>query len=130
MVEMSGGMEARVREMEADDGGGFRGGGGCGGSFGGGGGAWWRVKNGSKVADGYVNHESQKIPKEDWKERSMISTSGEVRARILFVLSSSNKERLLRIIDLMIQKNKRMKQKGLKSGRWNSTKDEDSGRSP
>nr|GEX55813.1 protein kinase and PP2C-like domain-containing protein [Tanacetum cinerariifolium] len=33
MVEMSGGMAARVREMEVDDGGGFRGGGG----------AWWRV---------------------------------------------------------------------------------------
>nr|GEZ83648.1 hypothetical protein [Tanacetum cinerariifolium] len=33
VVEMSGGMAARVREMEADDGGGFRGGGG----------AWWRV---------------------------------------------------------------------------------------
>nr|GFA32541.1 hypothetical protein [Tanacetum cinerariifolium] len=39
MVEMSGGMAARVREMEADDGGGFRGGGGCGGGFEGGGGA-------------------------------------------------------------------------------------------
>nr|GFB96450.1 hypothetical protein [Tanacetum cinerariifolium] len=25
-------------------------------------------RDGSKVTDGYVNHESQKIPKEDWKE--------------------------------------------------------------
>nr|GFA61814.1 hypothetical protein [Tanacetum cinerariifolium] len=40
IVEMSGGMTARVREMEADNGGGFRGGGDCGGGFGGGGGAW------------------------------------------------------------------------------------------
>ncbi|GJZ17450.1 hypothetical protein Tco_0553573 [Tanacetum coccineum] len=45
--------------------------------------------------------------------RSMISTSGEVRARTLFILSSSNRRRLLGIIDLMRQKNKRMKQKGL-----------------
>ena len=44
----------------------------------------------------------------------MISTSGEVRARTLFVLSSLNRGRLLGIIDLMRQKNKRMKQKGLK----------------
>nr|GFB19978.1 hypothetical protein [Tanacetum cinerariifolium] len=43
MVEMSGGMAARVREMEADDGGSFRGSGGCGGGFGGGGDAWWQV---------------------------------------------------------------------------------------
>ncbi|GJZ82033.1 hypothetical protein Tco_0647027 [Tanacetum coccineum] len=43
----------------------------------------------------------------------MISTSGEVRARTLFVLSSSNRGRLLGIIDLMRQKNKRMKQEGL-----------------
>nr|GEU94210.1 reverse transcriptase domain-containing protein [Tanacetum cinerariifolium] len=42
MVEMSGGMAARVREMEADDGGGFRGGGGCGGGFGSGGSVWIR----------------------------------------------------------------------------------------
>ncbi|GJR77552.1 hypothetical protein Tco_0089917 [Tanacetum coccineum] len=42
-----------------------------------------------------------------------ISTSGEVRARTLFVLSSSNRGRLLGIIDLMRQKNKRMKQEGL-----------------
>ncbi|GJR96851.1 hypothetical protein Tco_0269025 [Tanacetum coccineum] len=35
----------------------------------------------------------------------------EVRARTLFVLSSSNRGRLLGIIDLMRQKNKRMKQK-------------------
>nr|GEU72450.1 hypothetical protein [Tanacetum cinerariifolium] len=42
-MEMSGGMAARVREMEADDGGGFRGVDGCGGGFGGDGGAWWRV---------------------------------------------------------------------------------------
>ncbi|GKA75586.1 hypothetical protein Tco_0781964 [Tanacetum coccineum] len=37
----------------------------------------------------------------------------EVRARTLFVLSSSNRGRLLGIIDLMRQKNKRMKQEGL-----------------
>ncbi|GKC86544.1 hypothetical protein Tco_1147193 [Tanacetum coccineum] len=37
----------------------------------------------------------------------------EVRARTLFVLSSSNRGRLLGIIDLMRQKNKRMKQNGL-----------------
>ncbi|GJS18615.1 hypothetical protein Tco_0413087 [Tanacetum coccineum] len=43
----------------------------------------------------------------------MISTSGEVRARTLFVLSSSNRGRLLGFIDLMRQKNKRMKQEGL-----------------
>ncbi|GJY67431.1 hypothetical protein Tco_0469669 [Tanacetum coccineum] len=35
----------------------------------------------------------------------------EVRTRTLFVLSSSNRGRLLGIIDLMRQKNKRMKQK-------------------
>ncbi|GJU69829.1 hypothetical protein Tco_1256088 [Tanacetum coccineum] len=38
---------------------------------------------------------------------------GEVRARTLFVLSSSNRGRLLGFIDLMRQKNKRMKQEGL-----------------
>nr|GEW28581.1 hypothetical protein [Tanacetum cinerariifolium] len=38
---------------------------------------------------------------------------GEVRARTLFVLSSSNRGRLLIIINLMRQKNKRMKQKRL-----------------
>ncbi|GJX74697.1 hypothetical protein Tco_0313292 [Tanacetum coccineum] len=43
----------------------------------------------------------------------MISTSGEVRARTLFVLSSSNRGRLLGFIDLMRQKNKIMKQAGL-----------------
>ncbi|GJU97546.1 hypothetical protein Tco_1326817, partial [Tanacetum coccineum] len=37
----------------------------------------------------------------------------EVRARTLFVLSSSNRGRLLGNIDLMRQKNKRMKQEGL-----------------
>nr|GEX37767.1 copia protein [Tanacetum cinerariifolium] len=29
-------------------------------------------RNGSKVTDGYVNHESQKIPKEDWKEEARL----------------------------------------------------------
>ncbi|GJW27714.1 hypothetical protein Tco_0044589 [Tanacetum coccineum] len=43
----------------------------------------------------------------------MILTSVEVRARTLFVLSSSNRGRLLGFIDLMRQKNKRMKQEGL-----------------
>ncbi|GJY03636.1 hypothetical protein Tco_0369576 [Tanacetum coccineum] len=43
----------------------------------------------------------------------MISTSGEVHARTLFVLSSSNRGRLLGFIDLMRQKNKRMQQEGL-----------------
>ncbi|GJW26386.1 hypothetical protein Tco_0040197 [Tanacetum coccineum] len=46
-------------------------------------------------------------------KRSKISTSREVRARTLFVLSSSNRGRLLGFIDLMRQKNKRMKQEGL-----------------
>ncbi|GJU58803.1 hypothetical protein Tco_1236569 [Tanacetum coccineum] len=36
---------------------------------------------------------------------------GEVRTRTLFVLSSSNRGRLLGITDLMIQKSNRMKQK-------------------
>ncbi|GJR74281.1 putative reverse transcriptase domain-containing protein [Tanacetum coccineum] len=39
------------------------------------------------------------------------STSGEVRTRTLFILSSSNRGRLLGITDLMIQKSNRMKQK-------------------
>ncbi|GJU29533.1 hypothetical protein Tco_1173122 [Tanacetum coccineum] len=47
------------------------------------------------------------------KEILLVSTIGEVRARTLFVLSSSNRGRLLGIIDLMRQKNKRMKQEGL-----------------
>ena len=58
-----------------------------------------------------------------------ISTSGEalglydeVRTRIVFVLSSSNRGRLLGIIDLMKQKNKRMKQEGAKLSIWNSTR--------
>ncbi|GKD52992.1 hypothetical protein Tco_1286379 [Tanacetum coccineum] len=41
------------------------------------------------------------------------SSKGEVHARTLFVLSSSNRGRLLGFIDLMRQKNKRMKQEGL-----------------
>ncbi|GJX46750.1 hypothetical protein Tco_0271940 [Tanacetum coccineum] len=44
----------------------------------------------------------------------------EVRARTLFVLSSSNRGRLLGIIDLMRQKNKRMKQEGLND--WEVTR--------
>ncbi|GJR83311.1 hypothetical protein Tco_0154096 [Tanacetum coccineum] len=62
-----------------------------------------------------------KVSHEDANLKEMITSQlqgklrlyDEVRARTLFVLSSSNRGRLLGIIDLMRQKNKRMKQEGL-----------------
>ncbi|GKB78024.1 hypothetical protein Tco_0944919 [Tanacetum coccineum] len=65
---------------------------------------------------------------EDFVKREMITSQlqgklrlyDEVRARTLFVLSSSNRGRLLGIIDLMRQKNKRMKQEGLND--WEVTR--------
>ncbi|GKB99504.1 putative ribonuclease H-like domain-containing protein, partial [Tanacetum coccineum] len=75
----------------------------------------WKFKGNLKLKGSFFH---------SWKIRFEDVHVLKVKIRLLFVLSSSNRGRLLGFIDLMIQKNKRMKQQGSKLTIWNSTKDE------